>query len=294
MSEGLAAQTTVVLTVWDEYVSTRLTEAVRSLASQGLAARIVVVDNASDVELPDLPGVAVVRSSQRLTLGAARNLGLQQVTTPYAVMWDADDVMLPGTLRYLQDSIGADPGLAAFATAIVEDPSGARHRWPRAWVASLMRAPVLFALLDCIWSLYPTTGATIMRTELVGAAAGYGDAESGEDWCLGVSLAFRGRIGWSERPGRVYHLHPRSVWARRLSARHQLHHARVLRRRIRADAGIPWWVKAALPLIQLAQYVALAGHLALEASRRSRGAANPTVMSRLVANRSGRRRPKPP
>jgi glycosyltransferase involved in cell wall biosynthesis len=106
VSEGPAAQTTVVLTVWDEYVSTRLTEAVRSLASQGLAARIVVVDNASDVELPDLPGVAVVRSSQRLTLGAARNLGLQQR-----------------------------------------------------------------------------------------AAAGYGDAESGEDWCLGVSLAFRGRIG---------------------------------------------------------------------------------------------------
>ena len=56
-----------------------------------------------------------------------------------------------------------------------------------------------------------------MRTELARTAGGYADAESGEDWCLGVSLAFRGRIGWSERPGRVYRLHPRSVWARHMT-----------------------------------------------------------------------------
>src|SRR5213076_1304597 len=107
------------------------------------------------------------------------------------------------------------------------------------------------ALLDCVWSLYPTTGATIMRTERVRAAGGYGDGESGEDWCLGVSLAFRGRIGWSEVPGRVYRLHERSVRARHTRLRHQIRHARAVRERIRADRGIPAWARGALPAIAL-------------------------------------------
>jgi glycosyltransferase involved in cell wall biosynthesis len=269
VSDGLEVDTTVVMAVWDDYVGPRLDEALRSLASQDLAAPVVIVDNASDVALPDLPDATVVRSDRRLRLGAARNLGLREVATTYVVMWDADDVMLPGTLSYLQAAISADPGLSVFATAILEDRSGDRHRWPRPWVASAVRRPALFALMDCVWSMYPTTGSTIMRMDFVRGADGYADAESAEDWCLGISLAFRGRIGWSERPGRLYRLHDESVWARNMSARRQLEHARAVRRRIRRDAGVPWWAKLALPLIQLAQYAALAGHLAVDARRRA-------------------------
>ena len=259
--------TTVVLAVWDEYVAMRLPEALASLRAQDVTAPIIVVDNASEVKLPDLPGVTLVRSPRRLTLGAARNLGLADVTTSYVVVWDADDVMLPGTLGFLEGTIRSDPTLAAFGTAIVEEPSGIRHRWPRRWVAVLVRMPRLFALLDSTWSLYPTTGATIIRTELARGGGGYADAESGEDWCLGVSLAFRGRIGWSERPGRVYRLHPQSVWARHMTVRHQLRHARAVRARIRTDSGIATWARLALPLIQLGQYLAVAGHVAVSAAR---------------------------
>jgi len=124
--------------------------------------------------------------------------------------------------------------------------------------------------LDAIWSLYPTTGATIMRTEVVRAAQGYASAEAGEDWCLGVSLAFRGRIGWSERPGRIYRIHDESTWARHMNARHQLQHARAVRHRIRSDAGIAEWARLALPLIQLGQYLAILGHVVMDAARRER------------------------
>ena len=274
------AQTTVVLPVWDEYVAARLPEALASLRGQDVAAPIVVVDNASEVQLPDLPGVTLVRSPRRLTLGAARNLGLASVKTPNVVMWDADDVMLPGTLGFLEAAIRSDPSLAAFGTAILEEPSGVRHRWPRRWVAVLVRMPRLFALLDGMWSLYPTTGATIMRTELARAAGGYGDAESGEDWCLGVSLAFRGCIGWSEQPGRVYRLHPQSVWARHMTLRDQRRHARAVQNRIRQDRGIAGWARAALPLIALGQYAAIAAHVALSATRR---VVSPHSVSRVAA-----------
>src|SRR4051794_37617059 len=177
MGSGPEVLTTVLMPVWGEYVQW-LPQAVASVQEQDVATPIVVVDNASDVPLPGLPGVSVVTSPRRLTLGAARNLGLAQVTTPYVVVWDADDTMLPGTLGILQRAIGADHRLAAYGSAIVEAPSGRRHRWPRRWVATLARLPAVFALLDCVWSLYPTTGATIIRTELA-RSAGYGEAESG-------------------------------------------------------------------------------------------------------------------
>jgi hypothetical protein len=127
--------------------------------------------------------------------------------------------------------------------------------------------PTLFALLDSMWSLYPTTGATILRTELARAAGGYADADSGEDWCLGVSLAFRGRVGWSERPGRVYRLHPQSVWALHMTPRHQLGHAKMVRCRIRTDSGIASLARAMLPLIALGQYGAVLAHVVFSAVR---------------------------
>jgi glycosyltransferase involved in cell wall biosynthesis len=255
-----ASQTTVVVPVWDAYVPARLAEALASLQEQDLKAPIIVVDNASEVPLPKLAGVSVVRAPRRLTLGAARNLGLAGVDTAYAVAWDADDLMLPGTLSLLEEAIRSDPRLAAFATAIVEDPSGERHRWPRRWVAAAVRAGPAFALLDSVWSVYPTTGATITQTELAREAGGFADSDSGEDWCLGVSLAFRGRVGWSEVPGRVYRLHGQSMRMRHLALRDQLRNARNVRARIRADPGIPGWARRMLPLIAVGQYGALAAH----------------------------------
>src|SRR6476659_6736927 len=138
MGSGPEVHTTVLVPVWNAYVQW-LAQAVASIEAQGVATRIVVIDNASEVALPELPGVSTVTSPRRLTLGAARNLGLEQVTTPYVVVWDADDTMLPGTLGFLEAAMRSDPSLAAFGTAIVEAPSGRRHQWPRRWVAAIAR-----------------------------------------------------------------------------------------------------------------------------------------------------------
>lgn len=267
MSSG-APQTTVVIPVWDDYVSERLDEALRSVRAQRTPAPpIVVVDNASAVALPPLAGAWVLRAPRRLTLGAARNLGLTRVNTPYVVFWDADDVMLEGTLSFLEAAISADPALAVFAMAVVEDPSGRRHRWPRRWIKRLVRLPRLFALLDSIWSLYPTTGAAIIRTDLARAAGGYGEADSGEDWCLGVSLAFRGQVGWSERAGRRYRVHPGSTRAQHMAPVDLARHASLVRQRIRSDPGVPEWARRCLPLLGLGQRAAIGAHLGLERLR---------------------------
>jgi hypothetical protein len=179
--------------------------------------------------------------------------------------------MLPGAMARLVAAVEADRGLVLFAMAIREFPSGRRHRWPRRWLSDLVRFPRLLAVLHCVWSQFPTTGATIIRADAARAVGGFANAESGEDWCLGASLAFRGRVGWTEQFGRIYRLYPESVWAQHLTVADQRAHARAVRQRIRDDPGIPGWARTAMPLIWLAQYAALGVHALVVAARKRAG-----------------------
>ena len=251
---------TIVVPIWDAYVR-RLPEAMESIRFQDTPSRIILVDNASRTPLPSLAraghSTQVVRSKERLTLGGARNLGLSAVETPYVIFWDADDQMLPGALRVLYESIEKNPELAVVATAILESESGPKHRWPRLWTRGLMRLPRLFAIANAIWPLYPTTGSAIMRTSLVKDAGGCADLDRGEDALLAASLAFRGRVALSPRPGRIYRRHERSLSADPLSLRESLAQRRAVRMRLREDGGVPDFAKALLPGIAVLQYAAL-------------------------------------
>ena len=242
--------------VWGEYAGKPLDEALESLRAQDLPARIIVVDNASDPALDGLGEAQVIRSHTRLTVGAARNLGLQHVKTPYVVFWDADDLMLPGTLRFLHTRISAEPDAVLVAASIVEGDPPVPHRWPRPWTYPFTRFRGPFAFAHTIWSLFPATGSAVMRTDAA-RAMGFGDANSGEDWVLGVSLVFRGRVILEARPGRLYRRHATSLWETQRSAAQLAKHARAVRARIRRDPEAPAWARILLPLIALAQVFAV-------------------------------------
>lgn len=236
----------MVIPAWGAYAGAPLQEALASLREQETPARVIVVDNASDEPLAPVDEAELVRAPERLTVGGARNLGLDHVTTPYVLFWDADDLMLPGTLGFLLEEISADENLVAVAAAIVEE-SGRSHRWPPRWSARLARRPKLYALAHSVWSLFPSTGATIMRTAQVRECGGYEADEaavSAEDWVLGTSLAHRGRIGLRDRPGRVYRRLGESLWQDHRAPARQLAHAAAVRQRLRDDAGIPRWARA--------------------------------------------------
>ena len=91
--------------------------------------------------------------------------------------------------------------------------------------------------------------------------------QSGVLRSLGVSLAFRVRLGWSERPGRLYRVHPRSTQAQHMAPADMLRHARAVRERIRTDPGIPGWARRSLPLLWIGQRAAIAVHVGLERKR---------------------------
>jgi glycosyltransferase involved in cell wall biosynthesis len=251
-----APEVTVVVPAWGDYAGDPLAEALESLRTQEVPARIIVVDNASDPPLEPADGIELIRAPQRLTVGAARNLGLEAVQSPYVLFWDADDLMLPGTLRFLQDRISAEPNAVLVAASILEGDPPVAHRWPRRWTYPLTRWRRSFALAHCVWSLFPATGSSIMRTEAA-REAGFGDANSGEDWVLGVSLGFRGRVFLETRPGRLYRRQVGSLWESQRSAAQLVRHARAVRERIRRDPRVPAWVRFLLPLIAGLQIAAV-------------------------------------
>ena len=255
-SAQIESDVSVVVPAWGDYAGSGLAEALASLAAQDLRARVIVVDNASEPPLDATPGADLIRSETRLSVGAARNLGLEHVDTPYVVFWDADDLMLPGTLGFLRDRIAADPGVVLVAASIVEGDPPVPHRWPRRWTYRFARFPRAFALADCVWSLFPTTGSSIIRTAAA-RETGFGDANSGEDWLLGVSLAFRGRVILETRPGRLYRRHATSLWETQRSGRQLIVHSRSVRARLRHDPAVPKWLIPLVPVVALMQFAAV-------------------------------------
>jgi glycosyltransferase involved in cell wall biosynthesis len=250
-------QLTVVIPAWDSYAGDGLLEALASVRSQAVPVEVIVVDNASEVPLPGGLGSAeIVALEQRRSTGAARNAGLERVRTPYVVFLDADDLLVPGALSALLNGLEANADCSAYVCSIVDGVTGVRHRSPR-WVARALCAwPRLFALANTIWSLLPTQGAAIMRTADVGDCGGYGDSDRGEDWVLGVSLAFRGRVTFDRRPGLCYRRRADSPGEAAIRGPVLLENARRVRARVREDQAIPGWAKSALPLIAAGQWAA--------------------------------------
>jgi glycosyltransferase involved in cell wall biosynthesis len=245
----------VVIPVWDDYVRW-LPEAVESVLAQGVAEQMIVVDNASAVAVPQLPGTTVVRAPQRLSTGSARNLGLEAVRTPLVVFLDADDLMLPGALEALVAGLTTRPDAVALGMARIDADTGERHRSPRKIAPILARWPRLFALANSIWSLVPTQGTMVMRTDIVRAAGGYGDRSQGEDWVLGAALSWRGAVAFDEHIALVYRWRDDSPGQSqaRLTLRAN---ARCVRERLRmntAAAGTRMW----MPLIAGLQWVTIA------------------------------------
>jgi hypothetical protein len=261
-------RTTVVIPVWDGYVALRFEEALASITSQDVPVDVIVVDNASHVPLPELHGAEVISIPQRVPLGAARNAGLQRVRTETVMFADADDLILPGVVKRLQAGLDSDRRLVAYAMAFTDAETGGRHRWPRPWIATLVRFPTLIALINAVWAVYPITGPVLISTELARAVGGHAEVDNGDARCLGAALLFRGRVGWSDEPGCIYHQRPGSNLDRFSGTGPVLQSLRCVRARLRTDFGGPAWLRPLVPLIGAAQIAAVAAHLLVSAARR--------------------------
>jgi glycosyltransferase involved in cell wall biosynthesis len=239
---------TVVIPVWGSYCA-KLADCVEDIARQEGSPEIIVVDNASDLPLPPLPpAVRVLPLPERVSVGAARNAGLGRVHTRYVVFVDADDRLLPGTLSFLGETLDRDPELVAAITKhVLWNPrTGERaivDRSPRRIVYTIARFPPLLALCTLRFNIFPIVGCAALRTDVARRCGGFGDGSIGEDWELCAALAWRGRIRFSRRPGRLYAVENGSLWHRAHDRRTFDEQYERFRRRLFADEAVPRWAR---------------------------------------------------
>ncbi|MGA2013310.1 MAG: glycosyltransferase family 2 protein [Solirubrobacteraceae bacterium] len=244
----------VVIAVWDAYC-TLLPEALDSALSQeDVDVEAIVVDNASTVALPDLPeGVTVLRSAERLSAGAARNLALAHLSAPAVLFLDADDVLLPGALGHLHALLRGHPGaVAAVCKRVLWHPDTGiqrvNERSPRPLVYRLSRHRRTFAALTLRYDVFQLTGCALLDRDAARDAGGFGDASLAEDWMLRSALTARGRIVFGREGVVRFRVHD-SLWHREHS-RAELDDAYATFRAHRSrDSRLPLWARAAMPLV---------------------------------------------
>lgn len=91
----------LVIPVWNDAAGlARLLERARAL---GVFSQIIVVDDGSDVPVPQTPDVTLIRHKTPLGGGVARNAGLDLVTAQHVLFFDADDLILPPLAELQRD-----------------------------------------------------------------------------------------------------------------------------------------------------------------------------------------------
>jgi glycosyltransferase involved in cell wall biosynthesis len=248
---------TVVIPVYDDYVRF-IEECVESVWRQrgDTTLGVLVIDNASSRPVPRLPeGIEVARTPHRLSLGAARNWGLDRVTTPFVAFADADDLFPPGYFAFAADRLAARPELVAVGMRPVALDDATGEETPFPWptdgaIAAARRDRRLLALRGLLKEPSIVMSGSAFRADALREAGGYSDLSYGEDANLALLLPFLGDVELHRAPNRRYRIHPESI-ARRPPERATLEATFAdARRRLREHPAVPLWAKLLLPAVK--------------------------------------------
>lgn len=250
-----------------------LRESVESaLCQQGGEPRVIVVDDGSTdartlAELERLPARVKLIRQANAGVATARNTGLQNVQTPYALILDADDRLAEDALARLRGPLEAEPALG-FAYGLM--------RFFGAWDGVVKLPPY-----DPYRLLYRhNIGATaLVHRELFEDVGGFDPAFAGyEDWEFWLGALERGWRG--RRVEEVTLLYRRHGFGRHAGARPHYHasfrqirrkhaglYGRSERRRLAHESSLGvagrllyryWWGSRPLPArVELALQAAL-------------------------------------
>jgi cellulose synthase/poly-beta-1,6-N-acetylglucosamine synthase-like glycosyltransferase len=209
----MAPELTIVIPVWDQHTRL-LPRCLNAIHAERIDARLIVVDNASELPV-DVPGAASrIALTGRRSIGGARNAALAYVATPYVVFADADDEIVPGSLVRSLELLRLHPQAAGVIgrSIVVED---ARHRrrgrTPHTAFRLASRYTPGIAPLFWLTAFQCSITSTVLRTAAVRAAGGFPDTDIAEDWQLAARLARRGHLICLDDPVRIYHRHPNAA-----------------------------------------------------------------------------------
>lgn len=192
-----------------------------------LPTEIIVVDDCSSDSTPDVARawgkrhgfpMQVVVMERNGGPAAARNRGIEMVTTRYVAFLDSDDEHVPNTLETLCAALEKYPsavmsfGDATVVTSIARKSNGLFA--PRVNLSQIATAmdDDLFVLNDAKDTLLPAsvipTSATCFRRDDAIAVGGMPHQfRSGEDWLFFLRLTQRGQFVFTPRDLALHHRH---------------------------------------------------------------------------------------
>jgi glycosyltransferase involved in cell wall biosynthesis len=180
---------------------------------------VVVVDDGSPAPLRLDPEHArrcrVLRRERRGGTAAARDTGLEALSSDLVALADADDAWRPGKLAAQLEALERHPGAAVcFGRAVVIGPEGrpTGERWEELPAGPLDPAdlgPLLYER-----NPIPASSAVVRRAALEAAGGFAAPTPAGQDWDLWLRMVERGELFVCEPRAEVlYRRHPAAVTA---------------------------------------------------------------------------------
>jgi len=213
VNERPLAALTLVCPVWGTYTR-YLSSLFAALDREGVErSQVILVGNGEPVSYP---GARSITSPIRLSVGAARNLGLAAVESELVCFADADDVPVPGALARLCTVALAEPELL-MASGLALRVDGQQYGFPPRYAARPMRRTER-ALRQLGRNHLSMTTGTVLRVEPLRRLGGFPDASLAEDGMLACTLACAGPIRVLDEPTRIYNCQPEGLCQRGRSA----------------------------------------------------------------------------
>ncbi|HET6976109.1 MAG TPA: glycosyltransferase [Pyrinomonadaceae bacterium] len=169
---------------------TSLLRAIESARNAGRNVEIIIVDDASSDQTPEVctaqTGINYIRLRHRVGLGPARNVGLIAGTSPYLSFLDDDDLRLPGSLDSQVDLLEAriDAGMTYGKVLYGDDEGNVKGG---GYPENCPQGDLFWEIMS--WNFIPCP-AVVFRRECVKRLGFLEDNAPGvEDWDLWVRIA---------------------------------------------------------------------------------------------------------
>jgi cellulose synthase/poly-beta-1,6-N-acetylglucosamine synthase-like glycosyltransferase len=188
-----------------------LPQAIESAKNAGGNPEVIVVDNGSTDETPEvcrgITGIRYLRLDPNVRQARARNAGIELSTGEFLLFLDDDDIRLPGLLNAQVELLESDPTLGfVYGPVLIGDPTNC--------VSTGEISPAQRLEGDLFWTLlerpFIHLHSVVARRKLIDEAGRFNpDLVGAEDWMLLIRLAERGLVRAVKEPVAVYRMYER-------------------------------------------------------------------------------------
>ncbi|HEX6718210.1 MAG TPA: glycosyltransferase [Pyrinomonadaceae bacterium] len=194
----------IVITTYNR--SGLLPRAIESAQNAGSDLEVIVVDDCSDDDTPDvcakIPNIRYVRLSANGGLANARNIGIAESSTEFIAFLDDDDLRLPGSLDKQLRMLATDGRIAlCYGQALIGD---ARRQLPTGEIY-----PINCPQGDIFWELlednFIPVPSVLARKSCLVKEDGFNSAlHLIEDWDMWLRLSERSLVAAVEEPVSIH------------------------------------------------------------------------------------------